>query len=312
MSETKSEVMVEFVPFGAEDKVKLSVAMVQNLIAVKTKSGKTCSSNDALKFIAKCVAKRLNPYEEDCFLIGYDGKDGPTFSFITAHQAFLKRAELHPEYAGMESGVIANRDEHIVDLEGDFYMEGDEILGGWATVFFKTRPHPMKKRVRLKRFQKSFGIWQEDPAGMIVKCAEADALRSSFPTMCGGMYLREEMEVNTNTTIATPIFKEPEPPKSAKELVSGLFQEPKPNPKPRVMKESKDTTKEIITRMAKANITETTMMGFLSAIGVVDKEKSMGELSDKTREMILSKWEDFAARIEEANREADASQGELV
>ena len=48
----------EIVPLGASEKdmVKLSVQMVQNLICVKTKSGKTCSENDAIKFL-RCVAR---------------------------------------------------------------------------------------------------------------------------------------------------------------------------------------------------------------------------------------------------------------
>ncbi len=53
----------------------------------------------------------------------------------------------------------------------------------------------MKKRLKLATFAKSTPIWQANPGGMITKCAEADALRSSFPTSLGGMYLREEMHV---------------------------------------------------------------------------------------------------------------------
>src|SRR5512137_372961 len=164
----KESKFVEYIPFGAQDKVKLSIEMVKNLIAVKTKSGKTCSDTDAIKFVAMCQARRLNPFEGDAFLIGYEDKDGvPKYSLITAHQAFLKRAEMNQEYDGMKSGIIIERDGEVRDLEGDFYMEGDKLLGGWATVFFKNRKQPMHKRIRLKRFQKSFGIWQEDPAGMI-------------------------------------------------------------------------------------------------------------------------------------------------
>jgi phage recombination protein Bet len=297
MSETKPEgPMVEFVPFGAEDKVKLSIAIVKNLIAVKTKTGKTCSDNDAIKFIAKCQAKRLNPFEEDCWLIGYDTKEGAMFSFITAHQAFLKRAELHPEYDGMESGVIVRRNDQLLDLEGDFYLPGDELVGGWAKVYFRTRQHPMSKRIRLARFQKPFGIWQEDPAGMIVKCTEADALRSSFPTMCGGMYLREEMEAMGSRDITTgtvaPIFKSPEStvqsPQSA-ESPSTI------NKKPSTKKQ--DTTKEIINRMVKANLTESILMEFLGVVGLVDKQQSIAELPEETRAMILEKWPDFLERI---------------
>lgn len=191
----REPVSVEYVPYGAQDKIKLSVNIVQNLVAVKTKSGQTCSDRDALKFLAMCQAKRMNPFEGDCFLIGYDGREGPSFALVTAHQTYLKRAELHPEFDGMKSGIIVRGPEGVLqDLEGDFFDEGQQVIGGWATVFFKTRKQPMHKRLRLARFQKPFGVWQEDPAGMICKCAEADALRSSFPTMLGGLYLREEIE----------------------------------------------------------------------------------------------------------------------
>ena len=158
-----------------------------------------------------CLARRSNPLEGDSFLIGYDGKDGPTFSLITAHQAFLKRAELNPEYDGMESGVIVEQDGKLAELEGDFYSDGQIVKGGWARVHFKNRKIPMYKRVRLARFQKAFGVWQDDPGGMITKCAEADALRSSFPTMLGGLYLREEVAPSEPSKTTTPIFSSPEP-----------------------------------------------------------------------------------------------------
>lgn len=45
---------------------------------------------------------------------------------------------------------------------------------------------------------------------MICKCAEADALRSSFPTMVGGLYLREEMDFIPDVgNVKRPIFEAP-------------------------------------------------------------------------------------------------------
>ena len=202
---TKEKPM-EFVPFGATDKIKLSIDIVKRLIAVPTKTGRTCSDRDAIKFMMLCQAKGLNPFEGDAYLIGYDSRqaDGsilPIYSQITSHQAFLKRAELHPEYDGMKSGVIVKGEAGaVLELEGDFYLDGQEVIGGWATVFFKNRKTPMTKRVRLARFNKGLGIWKDDPAGMICKCAEADALRSAFPTKIGGLYLREEGAMPQVTT----------------------------------------------------------------------------------------------------------------
>jgi hypothetical protein len=66
---------------------------------------------------------------------------------------------------------------------------------------------------------------------MIVKCAEADALRSSFPTMLGGLYMREEVDLGAQFakpdfgTSSKPLFgstveipaAEPDPPSSPRE-----------------------------------------------------------------------------------------------
>lgn len=218
--------IVEFIPFGGDSKVKLSIDIVKRLICVPTKSGKICSDTDAIKFMAMCNARKLNPWEGDAFLIGYDGHAGPTYSLITSHQAFLKRAELNPEFDGMESGVVVEKEGQIEDIQGDFTTGGQKVLGGWARVFFKNRSHPMYKRIRLSRFQKSFGVWQDDPAGMICKCAEADALRSSFPTMLGGLYIAQERDSQAAIEI---LDAKVEPVSNGRNAVTSL---PKEEPSP--------------------------------------------------------------------------------
>lgn len=200
---------MEFVPFGQADSIKLSVEIVKNLIAVPTKSGKTCSDREAIKFMMLCKAQRLNPFAGDAYLIGYDGRDGATFSLITAHVAFLKRAETHPEFDGMKSGIIVvDGDDVLSDIEGDFHLPKQKVVGGWATVYFKNRKHPITRRVKLSRFQKSFGVWQEDPAGMICKVAEADALRSSFPTLIGGLYMKDEINPDSADAVIEMVSKQ--------------------------------------------------------------------------------------------------------
>lgn len=209
---------MEFIPFGSDEKIRLSVSIVQNMICIPTKSGKVCSEREAIKFMMLCKARALNPFEGDAFLQGYDGRNGAEFSLITAHQAFLKRAEPHPEFAGMRSGIVTSESVDCAvckgtgerkssapckacdekgstdEIVGDIIPVGATLIGGWATVFFKNRPHSMHKRVSLAVFKKPYGRWEIDPAGMIVKCAEADALRSSFPTKLGGLFLKEEQE----------------------------------------------------------------------------------------------------------------------
>jgi phage recombination protein Bet len=199
---TKQSRDIEFVPFGAADSIKLNIAIVKNLVAVPTKSGAVCSDRDAIRFMMLCQAQRLNPFAGDAYLVGYDGKNGPEFSLITAHAAFLKRAETNPEFDGMKSGIIIlEGDSKLTDIEGDFHLPKQNVVGGWATVYFKNRKHPITRRVRMERFNKGFAQWAVDPAGMICKCAEADALRSSFPTLLGGLYMRDEMDPESTGTI---------------------------------------------------------------------------------------------------------------
>ena len=199
------EKFIEFVPFAAADKIRLSVRMAQNHIATRTTSGKTCSDNEAMKFVLFCQAQRLNPWAGDAFLVGYDTKDGAKFSLITAHQALLKRAESCQEFKGMESGIVLlQEDGTVIDREADFYLPEEKVVGGWARVHREGRL-PTYRRIRMSRFNKGRAQWEADAAGMICKCAEADALRSTFPSLMGGLYNEGEqsravIEVSTVTT----------------------------------------------------------------------------------------------------------------
>lgn len=200
--QTKDERAIEFIPFGAADKIKLSVKIIQNMVAVPTASGKTCSERDALRFLMLCQAQRLNPFAGDAFLVGYDGKYGPQFSLITAHQAFLKRAEASQDFEGMESGIILQSDDGAIsEREGDFHLEEENVVGGWARVHRKGRK-PTYRRIRMARFNKGYAQWKEDPAGMIVKTAEADALRSTFPTLLAGLYMQGETDVYADKIVS--------------------------------------------------------------------------------------------------------------
>lgn len=188
-----TEKELEFLPFGGDTKIKLSVALVQKFLAAPTRAGHLCSERDAMRFLMLCQARGLNPWEGDCYIVGYDSKDGPQFSLITAHQAFLKRAEMHPEFNGMESGVVVRTDNGVEEHQGDFVDDEETLLGGWAKVHFKTRQFPVYRKLHIGVFQKDSPLWKSNPAGMIVKTAEADALRSAFPTKCGGMYMQSEL-----------------------------------------------------------------------------------------------------------------------
>ncbi len=189
--------IIAYIPFGAKDEIKLSIEIIKRFVAIKTKSGATCDDAQATKFMMLCLAQRLNPFAGDAFLAGYDGKNGPTFSLITAHVAFLKRAEVSPDYEGMESGIILQaEDGAITERQGDFFTPPEKVVGGWARVFRKGRKDTYRRlSIASMRPPYETSFWNEQKApGQIVKCAEADALRSTFPTLLGGLYNEGEAE----------------------------------------------------------------------------------------------------------------------
>lgn len=209
---TDDKGMTAYVPFGSDLPIKLSVKIVQSLISVKTRQGHVAGERDCLKFIAMCQAQKLNPFAGDAFLIGYDSDQGPTFSLITAHQAFLKRAEVSPDYDGMESGVIVfdEASQQVKEIQGDFYEKDQIVIGGWAKVYHKRRKIPTYRRLRVERFDTEKAEWRKDAAGMICKCAEADALRATFPTMLGGLYHEGERNLGTAIEVGTVLADEPQ------------------------------------------------------------------------------------------------------
>jgi len=190
---TKEEKFIEYTPFGGDTKVKLSLQIVLKFLCKPTSRGQLPTESDAMKFMMLCHARALNPFEGDAYLVGYDGQSGPEFSIITGVQAFYKRAEVSPEYDGLESGIIVRREDGTtVELEGEYHDDNETVVGGWAKVFRKNRSHPTKSRIRINGFKKNNKFWNSDPAGMIAKCAEADALRREFPTKLGGLYIPGE------------------------------------------------------------------------------------------------------------------------
>lgn len=187
---------IEYQAFGSAEKVKLSIAIVKNWLVAPTASGKLPTDSDIMKFMMLCKARQLNPWEGDSFLVGYDSQKGPQFSLITAHQAFLKRAEVHGHYDGMQSGVILqDASGALVDLEGDFVPSGYTLLGGWCKVYRKDQTYPKIARLNVEIFDKGFAQWKSNKPGMIVKCAESDALRGAFPNTLGGLYSEAEMSL---------------------------------------------------------------------------------------------------------------------
>ncbi len=198
-----------YTPFGESEEMTLTPWHVQKFLAVPTKQGHLPTVQDCVKFCIMCRQRQLNPWAGDCYMIGYDTNDGPKFSVVTAIQALLSRAELNTAFDGMESGVVVQRADILADgkatqvieeRQGDLTYTGETLLGGWCRIYRKDRKVNFYQRLKLSTYAKTTPMWRQDGAGMICKCAEAGALRQAFPSVIGGLYLRDEIEAfNTPT-----------------------------------------------------------------------------------------------------------------
>ena len=151
----------------------------------------TATDLEVFHFIQICKAQGLNPFLRDAYLIKYSEKDPA--SFVTGKETFTQRAEAHPDFDGIEAGVIVDRGGEIKELVGSFYLKTDELLGAWAHVYRKSWDRPISKSVRFEEYDTGRSLWKGKPGTMIEKVAIVQALREAFPSTFAGLYDSVEM-----------------------------------------------------------------------------------------------------------------------
>jgi phage recombination protein Bet len=116
----------------------------------------------------------LNPITKEVWAI----KAGGRLQLMTGINGFLRIANSHPQFDGME-----------VDYEWD---EG-KLIAATAKVYRKDRRFPSVATAYMAEYKKSTPIWQQMPSVMLSKCAKSLALREAFIQELGGLYTAEEM-----------------------------------------------------------------------------------------------------------------------
>ena len=221
-----TERSVSYRPAGASQEMTLTIAYVKNFLTTATKKGFAPSEADLIKFMMLCKTSHLNPWQGDAYLVGYDTDDGPVFNLITAVQALLKRAELSPEFDGIEHGVIVLRNTENTDpveRRGTIVLPGELLLGGWASCRRKDRSIAFYQTVQFSVYNTGRSRWNKDPAGMIVKVAKAAVLREAFPNSLAGLYVDEEMDRVVNGEVTkTHCAEVPKVTKTSQDLTASL------------------------------------------------------------------------------------------
>jgi len=136
-------------------------------------------------------------YELDPFLHEiWFTKIGDRNTIITGRDGYLKIANRHPEYNGMISDVVCAGDKFLKD--GDIVKHAYDIqnrgaiIGAYAVVYRKDREHPSYFFAPFREYNKGGrGVWGQYPSAMIIKVAEAMALKRAFSI--SGLVTEEEI-----------------------------------------------------------------------------------------------------------------------
>lgn len=180
------------------EQIKLTPSIVQQYIVGD--SG-TITLPEFKFFTELCKARKLNPFLKEAYCIKYGSNPA---QIVVGKDAILKRAIVHPDYDGMESGVIVQVIEtgEIIERKGTFYLNTEEkLVGGWAKVYRKNWKYPTFCSVAFdevankKKDGQLNSNWAGKGATMVEKVAKVRALRETFIEDLSGMYEAEEMNV---------------------------------------------------------------------------------------------------------------------
>jgi phage recombination protein Bet len=126
-------------------------------------------------FAEMCRATGLNPATKEIWAI----KAGGRLQLMTGINGFLKIANSHPQFDGME-----------VEFERD---EKGQLVAATAKVYRKDRRFPSIATAYMAEYGKQTPIWKQMPSIMLSKCAKSLAIREAFINELGGLYTAEEM-----------------------------------------------------------------------------------------------------------------------
>lgn len=178
------------------------------------------TEQEMARFLGICRARGLNPFAGDCHLVKYG--DGPA-SVIVGKDFYVRTACEQPTFDGFDAGVVvAGAGGRAEYRDGAIVAPGEQLLGGWATVYDKARSHPVKAVVSLSEYSTGRSMWRSKPATMVRKVALVQALRESYPERFQGTYDADEMgeqgeAVRCAAVEVEPVFEDapqaaPEPP----------------------------------------------------------------------------------------------------
>jgi phage recombination protein Bet len=171
----------------ADQSISMSVTDVLRWVAPDA------PQHEAFKFLMVCKAAQVNPFLGEAHLVPM----GPKWATIIDKSGWFRRVEEHPQYDGMEAGIIVQEIDNstkppkkgrVYDVEGTCLPPSHIVVGGWAKTFRKDRSRPSVARVSITEYYRETQTWKVITCTMICKVAKVQSLRESGLAFMAGGY----------------------------------------------------------------------------------------------------------------------------
>jgi phage recombination protein Bet len=203
-----------------------------NLIASTVAEGATRAQ--LMMFLELAATYNLDPFAREIWCAVPKNQDGSSRTdkvmIMVGRDGFLKIAQRHPDYEGMDADVVYANDKFQVES-----VEGKRLISHSYTqdrgapvaaycVVHRTGRLPTYFYAAMSDFKPNspsvHSQWSKGPSTMILKCAEAGALRRAFSIT--GIVAEEEMakSMEAQAALAAP---EPQGPPELVERVRSLY-----------------------------------------------------------------------------------------
>ena len=161
------------------------IATLRNTVA------KGANQDELYMFLHLCKTYGLDPFAKEIWFIKYKDQT----SIITSRDGYLKIANRNPHFKGLDSDVVYSGDKFIKTKDGVQHAysttnRGNPV-GAYALVFRDDRDIPVYAFAPFSDYVQQSNTWRKYPHAMILKVAEAMALKRAFSI--SGLVTQEEI-----------------------------------------------------------------------------------------------------------------------
>lgn len=185
-------------------------AKKEDIGLIKRMFAKGATEDEFRVFLELAKRYNLDPFKRQIYLLKSSNSNEPA-TIMTSHAGLIHIAHESGKWAGMKTLLLTKSGKEVL------VCDPEDIAGAVCYIWRTDWKEPLVHAVSFKEYYRRMphgkrNIWDEKPATMIKKVAEAGALRRAFDL--GGLYTEDEMDVNYS-----PVEYEedvPEQPKQTK------------------------------------------------------------------------------------------------